>query len=409
MYGLCPGREAFWCTSPTSEQPPRAGLYALPPAPRWNGYTQEAHRTDIEALGVNRVDRKDSRSQGTGSVAGRPAEMDYGVEANRGHVPVMRDRMAELLAPAVEAFGPNAVLVDATLGAGGHTKHFLETFPHVRVIGVDRDPDALREAGERLAGFGGRFVPVQARFDEIARIADSESGEAFDLVREHGLAGALFDLGVSSMQLDRAERGFAYSVDAPLDMRMDPTRGPTAADVLNTYSHGELARVLKTYGDERFAGKIASAVVKEREKAPFERSERLVELLYDTIPAATRRTGGHPAKRTFQALRVEVNGELDAVEKAIPAVTGMLGPHGRAVFMSYQSLEDKIVKSAFADMTTSATPPGLPMDLPGTAAQFRLITHGAEKASVAEIELNPRAASVRVRGVEKLGDREVLG
>lgn len=335
------------------------------------------------------------------------SDMDFGIEANRGHVPVMRDRMAELLAPAVEAFGDDAVLVDGTLGAGGHTLHFLSTFPGVRVIGVDRDPDALAEAGERLAQFGDRFIPVRARFDEIGRVveagdADGAAAEAFATVRERGLAGALFDLGVSSMQLDREDRGFAYRVDAPLDMRMDPTQGLTAADVLNTYSHGDLARILKTYGDERFAGKIASAIVREREVQPFDRSARLVELLYDTIPAATRRTGGHPAKRTFQALRVEVNRELEAVENVLPVITGLLGVGGRAVFMSYQSLEDKIVKSFFADLTTSKTPPGLPVDLPGTAAQFRAVTNGAEKASRAEIDLNPRAASVRVRGVEKL-------
>ncbi len=316
-----------------------------------------------------------------------------------GHVPVMRERMAELLAPAV---GTDAVLIDATLGAGGHTEHFLTTFPGARVIGVDRDPNALAEATERLAPFGDRFAAVQARFDEMGEAIAAAEGEAFDLVRANGVAGALFDLGVSSMQLDQAERGFAYRVDAPLDMRMDPTRGITAAEVLNTYSHGELAHVLKTYGDERFAGKIAAAVVKEREREPFTTSARLVELLYDTIPAATRRTGGHPAKRTFQALRVEVNGELDAIRNVIPVITDLLAVGGRVVFMSYQSHEDKIIKSALRELTTSKTPPGLPMDLPGTEAKFALITHGAEQASKEEIERNPRAAPVRVRGIEKL-------
>lgn len=316
-----------------------------------------------------------------------------------GHVPVMRERMAELLAPAV---GTDAVLIDATLGAGGHTEHFLTTFPGARVIGVDRDPNALAEATERLAPFGDRFAAVQARFDEMGEAIAAAEGEAFDLVRANGVAGALFDLGVSSMQLDQAERGFAYRVDAPLDMRMDPTRGITAAEVLNTYSHGELAHVLKTYGDERFAGKIASAVVKEREREPFTTSARLVELLYDTIPAATRRTGGHPAKRTFQALRVEVNGELDAIRNVVPVITDLLAVGGRVVFMSYQSHEDKIIKSALRELTTSKTPPGLPMDLPGTEAKFALITHGAEQASKEEIERNPRAAPVRVRGIKKL-------
>lgn len=319
-----------------------------------------------------------------------------------GHVPVMRDRMAELLAPAVEAFGANAVIVDGTLGAGGHTEHFLNVFPQARVIGVDRDPNALQQATERLAQFGERFTPVQCRFDYIGDEIASGEGETFDLVRQHGLAGALFDLGVSSMQLDQEERGFSYRGDAPLDMRMDPTTGITAAEVLNTYSHGDLARILKSYGDERFAGKIASAVLKERERAPFDRADRLVELLYSTIPAATRRTGGHPAKRTFQALRIEVNRELEAVERVVPVITDLLGVGGRAVFMSYQSLEDKIVKSAFAELTASKTPAGLPMDLPGTEPTFKLITRGAEKAPQEEIERNSRAAPVRVRGVEKL-------
>ena len=323
-----------------------------------------------------------------------------------GHVPVMRDRMAELLAPAAEAFGAHAVLIDGTLGAGGHTEHFLTVFPSVRVIGVDRDPNALRQASQRLAPFADRFVPVQARFDHIGEVVAEGEGPIFDSVRVHGVAGALFDLGVSSMQLDQQERGFSYRGDAPLDMRMDQTGGLTAAEVLNTYSHGELARVLKTYGDERFAGKIASAVIAQREREPFDRAARLVELLYDTIPAATRRTGGHPAKRTFQALRIEVNRELEAVENVVPVITSMLGVGGRAVFMSYQSLEDKIVKAAFAELTSSKTPAGLPMDLPGTEPAFRTVTRGAEKAPEDEIERNPRAAPVRVRCIEKLRTTE---
>ncbi|WP_373277280.1 16S rRNA (cytosine(1402)-N(4))-methyltransferase RsmH [Corynebacterium humireducens] len=330
--------------------------------------------------------------------------MSFDINDNHGHVPVLRDRMADLIAPGVEKLGSRAVIVDGTLGAGGHTEHFLRTFPEAHVIGVDRDPVALADARARLAPFGDRFVGVQTRFDGIGEAVETGEGPIFDLVREHGVAGALFDLGVSSMQLDQVERGFAYRTDAPLDMRMDPTKGRTAADILNTYSHGELARILKTYGDERFAGKIASAVLREREKAPFTTSARLVELLYATIPAATRRTGGHPAKRTFQALRVEVNAELEALENVIPVIAGLLAVGGRAVFMSYQSLEDRIVKAAFAEMTASKTPPGLPMDLPGTAPRFATVTRGAEKATEAEIEENPRAAPVRVRAVEKLPD-----
>lgn len=332
--------------------------------------------------------------------------MNFDLEANHGHVPVLRDRMTDLIAPQVEAMAENAVIVDGTLGAGGHTEHFLKTFPTAHVIGVDRDPAALDDARARLRTFGDRFVGVQIRFDDIGEAIKSEEGAIFDLARTHGVAGALFDLGVSSMQLDQLDRGFAYRADAPLDMRMDPTQGITAADVLNTYGHGELARILKTYGDERFAGKIASAVLREREKEPFSTSGRLVELLYASIPAATRRTGGHPAKRTFQALRVEVNAELEAVENVIPVISQALAIGGRAVFMSYQSLEDRIVKLAFAEMTKSTTPPGLPIDLPGTAPRFATVTRGAEKATESEIEENPRAAPVRVRAVEKLPDPE---
>ncbi|MEZ2120930.1 MULTISPECIES: 16S rRNA (cytosine(1402)-N(4))-methyltransferase RsmH [unclassified Corynebacterium] len=324
------------------------------------------------------------------------------VDGDHGHVPVLRDRVTELLQPAVEAAGDQAVIIDGTLGAGGHTEHFLTTFPNVRVIGLDRDPIALARATERLASFGDRFRGIHTRFDHFSSAISDDGGAVCALVRECGVAGALFDLGVSSMQLDQTERGFAYSKDAPLDMRMDPTSGITAADILNTYDHGQLAHVLKAYGDERFAGKIASAVLREREKEPFTTSGRLVELLYTTIPAAARRTGGHPAKRTFQALRVEVNGELDSVAAMVPAITRELRVGGRAVFMAYQSLEDRIVKRELARLTVSRTPQGLPVDLPGTAPEFRLVTRGAEKAPQNEIEDNPRAAPVRVRAVERI-------
>ncbi|AKE39525.1 rRNA small subunit methyltransferase H [Corynebacterium camporealensis] len=333
--------------------------------------------------------------------------VNYNVAANHGHVPVMRERMADLLSAPVHMLADAAIIIDGTLGAGGHTEYFLNEFPQARVIGIDRDKAALKQATKRLEKFGERFTPVNARFDDLGVAITQGDGDVFEVAREHGIAGALFDLGVSSMQLDQAERGFAYAQDAPLDMRMDPSKGITAAEVLNTYSHGDLARVLKVYGDERFAGKIASAVLKEREKEPFENSARLVELLYATIPAAARRTGGHPAKRTFQALRVEVNRELEAIEQVLPVIANALSVGGRAVFMSYQSLEDRIVKRAFKELTTSKTPAGLPMDLPGTAAQFKTVTRGSEKASEEEIAENSRAASVRVRAIERLdGDVE---
>lgn len=341
-------------------------------------------------------------------LASMPAQTldgNFDIASNHGHVPVMRGRIAELMAPGIEAAqaaGAKPVIVDATLGAGGHSEFFLQTFPQVVVIGVDRDEASLAAATQRLAPFGKRFVGIGARFDEVGSAIAAGKCDVFATAREYGIAGALFDLGVSSMQLDQVERGFAYRTDAPLDMRMDPSQSLTAADILNTYSHGQLARIFKTYGEERFAGKIAAAVVTEREKEPFSTSARLVKLLYATIPAATRRNGGHPAKRTFQALRVEVNRELEAIEQVLPVITQALCVGGRAVFMSYQSLEDRIVKAAFKELSMSTTPAGLPMDLPGTAAHFRVITRGCEKASVKEIAENPRAASVRVRALERL-------
>lgn len=326
-----------------------------------------------------------------------------------GHTPVMRDRMVELVGLGVNSENAPAhpVIVDGTLGAGGHSEAFLDAFPHATVVGLDRDPNALAEANERLARFGGRFVSYQTRFDGVTEALEDlmEQGKLPTSVREHGISGFLFDLGVSSMQLDQPERGFAYAVDAPLDMRMDPSSPLTAAEILNTYSHGEIARILKTYGDERFAGKIASAVVREREKQPFENSARLVELLYATIPAASRRTGGHPAKRTFQALRVEVNAELESLENLIPEISRWLHVGAVGVFMSYQSLEDKIVKKALMQLSTSKTPPGLPMELPAMEAEFELKTRGAEKASEVEIEQNSRAAPVRVRAYSRVSDR----
>ncbi len=324
-------------------------------------------------------------------------------DGKHGHVPVMRNRMVELV--EMGCLPDRPVIVDGTLGAGGHSEAFLEAIPNSIVIGLDRDPNALAEANARLEKYSGRFFSYQTRFDGITEaLEDLSAAEDFPVdLRKQGISGFLFDLGVSSMQLDQEERGFAYRVDAPLDMRMDPETPLTAADVLNNYSHGDLARVLKTYGDEKFAGKIASAVLREREKEPFENSARLVDVLYATIPAASRRTGGHPAKRTFQALRIEVNGELESLELVIPAAFSWLHVGGVGVFMSYQSLEDKIVKTQLRDLTTSKTPVGLPMDLPGSEALFELVTRGAEMADQEEIERNSRAAPVRVRAARRVG------
>jgi 16S rRNA (cytosine1402-N4)-methyltransferase len=263
----------------------------------------------------------------------------------------------------------------------------------LRLVGLDRDPTALAIAGERLSGFGDRVSYVRTRYDGYW----SDRAEA----AEGTVDGVLFDLGVSSMQLDRAERGFAYSQEAPLDMRMDPDAPLTAADVVNTYDEKALARVLREFGEERFASRIAREIVRRRQQQPFTTTRELVELLYVAIPAPARRTGGHPAKRTFQALRTAVNGELDSLRDALPAAMEALSAGGRIVVMSYQSLEDKIVKSQFAAATASRTPEGLPVDLPGHEAYFVTLTRGAEKANAVELDLNPRSASVRLRALEK--------
>jgi len=289
-----------------------------------------------------------------------------------------------------------AVLVDATLGLGGHAAALLSAHPRLTLVGLDRDQEALALAGRRLVAFSDRTHLVHAVYDRIA-----------DVLGELGLPrvdGVLFDLGVSSLQLDADERGFSYARDADLDMRMDQSTGPTAADVLNTYSVPELARVLREYGEERFASRIAAAVARRRARSPLRRSAELVELLYEAVPAASRRTGGHPAKRTFQALRIEVNGELDALQTAVPAAIDALAVGGRIVVLAYHSLEDRIVKRELAERARSRTPEGLPVELPGHGPELRLVTRGAEVAGDDEAADNPRAASVRLRAAERIAE-----
>jgi 16S rRNA (cytosine1402-N4)-methyltransferase len=308
------------------------------------------------------------------------------------HVPVLLDRTLTLLEPALT--GRPATVVDATLGMGGHTSALLAAHPQLTVVGLDRDPEALRRSGERLAPYADRVHLVHAVYDEFTEVLDELKIDRVD--------GVLFDLGVSSLQLDEAGRGFAYAQDAPLDMRMDQSQGVTAEEVVNTYSAGELARVLREYGEERFAGRIAAAIVRERAGGRLTSSARLAELVRDAIPAATRRTGGHPAKRTFQALRIEVNSELDALRTAMPAALGALGVGGRIVVLAYQSLEDRIVKRALADEVKSRTPVDMPIELPDQAPRFRLLSRGSEEASAEEVAANPRAASVRLRAAERI-------
>ena len=312
------------------------------------------------------------------------------------HVPVLLDRVLELLAPSVEdaAGSRTPVVVDTTLGLGGHTEAILTRFPEARVVGIDRDTEALERAGRRLEPFGDRVVLAHAVYDELP-----------DVLADAGIArvdGVLFDLGVSSMQLDLAERGFAYAQDAPLDMRMTPGVGTTAADVLNTDPADRLARVLRVHGEEKFARRIADAVVAARAEEPFTRSARLVDLVRDAIPAPARRTGGNPAKRTFQALRIEVNDELAVYGRALPAALDALAVGGRVVVLAYHSLEDRITKRVLAGATTLDVPHDLPIVPPEMEPRFRLVTRGAEQASEAEVAENPRARSVRLRAVERV-------
>jgi 16S rRNA (cytosine1402-N4)-methyltransferase len=309
------------------------------------------------------------------------------------HTPVMLDRCVELLAPALQA--PDAVLVDATLGMGGHTEAFLERFPALHVIGLDRDQDALRIAGRRLDRFASRLTLVHTVYDGI--------GDAIATSGRGSVDAILFDLGVSSLQLDEAARGFAYAHDAPLDMRMDQSAGITAADVLATYGEGDLRRIFERYGEEKLAGRYARAIIAARAHEPIHRSGRLVQILSDATPAAAQRTG-HPAKRVFQALRIEVNAELAALEHAVPAALGALRVGGRIVVLSYQSLEDRLVKRAFAHAAASTAPAGLPVELPEHAPRFRFLVKGAELASDHERARNPRATPVRLRAVERVRD-----
>jgi 16S rRNA (cytosine1402-N4)-methyltransferase len=308
------------------------------------------------------------------------------------HEPVLLERAIELLAPAFEIDSP--VFVDCTLGLGGHSEAFLDRFPNLTLVGIDRDPSALALAGERLARFGDRVHLVHAVYEEIEEVL-----EELNIAEVQGI---LLDLGVSSMQLDERERGFAYSYEAPLDMRMDSTVGKTAADVVNSYSEAELARIFKEYGEERYAKGVAREIVSVRKNTPFSTSTELAALIAKIIPFIPGKSSGHPAKRVFQALRIEVNGELEVLERTMPAAIRTLAVGGRIVVMSYHSLEDRITKQSLVAAANSSAPIELPIELPEHAPVLRLLVKGAEAATAEEIARNPRAASVRLRAAEKI-------
>jgi 16S rRNA (cytosine1402-N4)-methyltransferase len=304
----------------------------------------------------------------------------------------MLGRVRELLAPALAATG--AVLIDATLGRAGHTIALLRDNPGLRVIAIDADQAAIEESARLLGSDISRVTLVNAPYDQIPAILTN--------LGQSSVQAVLFDLGVSSPQLDDSNRGFSYAQDAPLDMRMDRDGSLTAAEVVNAYPAERLARVLREYGEERFARRIADALVRERQVSPITSTSRLAEIVRNSIPAAARRTGGNPSKRTFQALRIEVNDELGRLRRAVPAALDAMAVGGRIVVLAYHSLEDRIVKREFAARVTDSTPPGLPVLLASARPQFRLLVSGAEQPGQAELAANPRAASARLRAAERV-------
>lgn len=305
------------------------------------------------------------------------------------HRPVLVEIVVELFATVAPGW-----IVDATLGGAGHATALLESRPDLSVLGLDRDPHALAAAQARLAPWGDRATVRRTRFDQLVAVV-AEAGAAIQPI-----VGVLFDLGVSSPQFDEPQRGFSYRHEAPIDMRMSPGEGPSAADVVNEASEGELERILRDYGDERFAGRIARAVVAAR---PLGTTTQLADVVVAAIPAPARRRGGHPAKRTFQALRIHVNEELDALGPALDAALAVLAPGGRLVVISYHSGEDRIVKARLrrAEDGGCTCPPGLPC-VCGARPEARLLRRGGWTPDRAEVAANPRAASARLRAAETL-------
>ncbi|MFT4110516.1 16S rRNA (cytosine(1402)-N(4))-methyltransferase RsmH [Propionicimonas sp.] len=314
-----------------------------------------------------------------------------GGSAGATHVPVLAGRIVEVLAPALAA--PGSTYVDGTLGLGGHAALVLDACPNAQLVGIDRDPAALAIAGERLARFGDRVRLFHAIYHELPEVLAEAGLRAVQAI--------CLDLGLSSLQIDERDRGFAYAVDAPLDMRMDPGAGLTAATIVNTWPAGEIARILRTYGEERNARRIADRIVTARAEEPFTTSARLVRVIADAVPAAVRNTGGHPAKRTFQALRIVVNAELESLGGVLPAALAALAPGGRLAVLAYHSGEDRLVKQAFAAATTDRVPVGVPAVPDAYRAKFSLLTRGAERPGPAEVAANPRSASARLRAISR--------
>lgn len=316
------------------------------------------------------------------------------------HTPVLLDDCVDLVTSrlverhhAGSPAGEHPIIVDCTLGLAGHSMAFLKACPEARLIGIDRDPEALALATRRMddAGLSDRFTPVHAAFDELSDVLNRLGVARVDAV--------FMDLGLSSLQIDEADRGFSYSHDAPLDMRMDTTQTLTAADVLNTYDTDRLRQIFKEYGEERFAGPIAKRIGEERRESPITTSAQLSRLVDRTVPRA-HRAPGNPAKRVFQALRIEVNGELDKLAGTLPQAALHLAVGGRLVVESYHSLEDRTVKRFMSLGLHIDAPAGLPVVPQDAQPYFKDLTHGAIKADETERQRNPRSSSVRLRAVE---------
>jgi 16S rRNA (cytosine1402-N4)-methyltransferase len=311
------------------------------------------------------------------------------------HVPVMVDAITRLLAPALRSDDDSPVLVDCTLGLGGHAAALLQACPQARLIGLDRDSDALAAAAQRLRPYENRITLVHAVYDELPEVL---ANQGLDHVQ-----GILLDLGLSSLQIDTSERGFSYAQDAPLDMRMDRSQSLTAEQVVNDYPVAELARILRTWGEERFADRIAAAIGRERAVEPIRTSGRLVRIIAEAMPAAVRHgAGGHPAKRSFQALRIEVNHELEALKNVLPSAVAALDVGGRIAVLAYHSLEDRLVKQVLRAASEDRAPRGLPVVPPELRPELKLLTRGAERPTEQESADNPRARSARLRAAERI-------
>jgi 16S rRNA (cytosine1402-N4)-methyltransferase len=337
-----------------------------------------------------------SRSDRGGTPPARHVPVE-GLRMNQAfpHEPVMATEVTDLLGQV-----PSGLVLDATLGGAGHARRLLEAHPGITLLGIDRDPIAVAAATGELAVFGPRAIIRRARFDSLGDVVHRLQDELGTPADQRGLTGVLFDLGVSSPQLDVAERGFSYRRDAPLDMRMDPTVGRTGADVVNGSDEDALVVLFADNGETRFARRIAKAVIAAR---PITTTGQLADVVRHAIPAATRRTGGHPARRVFQAIRIAVNEELDQLQTGLDAALGLLRPGGRCVVISYHSGEDRLVKATFVSASTDDChcPPGLPCAC-GADPQFRLVHRGSRKPTEQEVARNRRSEAARLRVVERL-------